>query len=212
MEQLIKQLDCFQDSLTPALSFVFLCHEFLREKKKEKDLFPWNSEVINLYFTWKKSTFFLQVKFIWKFFNKFNLYNLLRLIYIGGAKIISIVFFFFLNKGEKRDLVTVLWPRCGQIKWKVNHFKQNIFHTLCVFSVAQPCLTLCNPVDCNPAGSSVPGIFQARILEKGAISYSRGSPWHRDWTHVCLFCLLCCQADSLPLHHLRCPFQTLLVS
>ena len=99
------------------------------------------------------------MKFIWKYFNKFNLCNLLRLIYIGRAKI-SIVFFFFFNKEEKRDFITVLWPRCGQIKWMVNHFKQNIFHTLWVFSVPQSCLTLCDPMDCNPPGSSVPGIFQ----------------------------------------------------
>ena len=36
-------------------------------------------------------------------------------------------------------------------------------------------LTLCNPVDCSLLGSSVHGIFQARILEWVAISYSRGS-------------------------------------
>ena len=160
----------------------------------------------------KEKHFFLQVKFIWKFFNKFNVYNLLRLIYIGGAKIISIVVFFFLIR-EKREIWSQSYDQdVDKSSRKVNHFKQNIFHTLCVFPVAQTCLTLCNPVDCNPAGSSVPGIFQARILEKVAISCSRGSPWHRDWTHVCLFCLLCCQAESLPLHHLRCPFQTLLVS
>ena len=31
--------------------------------------------------------------------------------------------------------------------------------------VAQSCPTLCNPMDCSPPGSSVPGISQARILE-----------------------------------------------
>ena len=35
--------------------------------------------------------------------------------------------------------------------------------------VAQSCLTLCNPVDCSPPGSSVHGILQARILERVAI-------------------------------------------
>ena len=30
---------------------------------------------------------------------------------------------------------------------------------------AQSCPTLCNPLDCSPPGSSVHGIFQARILE-----------------------------------------------
>ena len=41
--------------------------------------------------------------------------------------------------------------------------------------VIQSCPTLCNPMDCNSPGSSVLGIFQARILEQVAISYSRGS-------------------------------------
>ena len=37
------------------------------------------------------------------------------------------------------------------------------------------CLTLCDPTDCSPPGSSVHGILQARILEWVAISFSRGS-------------------------------------
>ena len=36
----------------------------------------------------------------------------------------------------------------------------------------QSCPTLCDPVDGSPAGSSVPGILQARILEWVAISFS----------------------------------------
>ena len=46
--------------------------------------------------------------------------------------------------------------------------------------IAQPCLTLCNPVDCSPPGSSVHGIFQAKILEWVAISCCRGSSQPRD--------------------------------
>ena len=42
-----------------------------------------------------------------------------------------------------------------------------------VCSVAQSCLTLCDPVDCSPLGSSVHGIFQTRILEWVGISYFR---------------------------------------
>ena len=41
--------------------------------------------------------------------------------------------------------------------------------------VTQSCLTLCNPVDCSPPGSSVHGILQARILEWVAMPSSRGS-------------------------------------
>ena len=38
--------------------------------------------------------------------------------------------------------------------------------------VAQLCPTLCDPMDCSLPGSSVPGIFQARMLEWVAISFS----------------------------------------
>ena len=38
--------------------------------------------------------------------------------------------------------------------------------------VAQSCITLSNPMDCSLPGSSVHGIFQARILEWGAIAFS----------------------------------------
>ena len=40
------------------------------------------------------------------------------------------------------------------------------------------------PYDCSLPGSSVHGIFQARVLEWVAISFSRGSSWPRDWTQV----------------------------
>ena len=53
-----------------------------------------------------------------------------------------------------------------------------------VCSVTQSCLTLCDPKNSSPPGSSVGGTFQARILEQVAISYSRRSISFRDWTHV----------------------------
>ena len=54
---------------------------------------------------------------------------------------------------------------------------------------AQSCLTLCDPMGCSTPGSSVHEIFQARILEQVAISYSRRSSQPRDQTHV--ICVLC---------------------
>ena len=39
-------------------------------------------------------------------------------------------------------------------------------------------------MDCSLPGSSVHGIFQARVREWVAISFSRGSSWLRDWTQV----------------------------
>ena len=50
--------------------------------------------------------------------------------------------------------------------------------------VAQLCPTLCDPMDCSLPGSSIHRIFQAKVLEWVAISFSRGSSWPRDWTQV----------------------------
>ena len=52
-------------------------------------------------------------------------------------------------------------------------------YCMCVLSPA-----LCDPMDRSLSGSSVHGILQAKILEWVAISYSRGSSWPRDWTHI----------------------------
>ena len=60
---------------------------------------------------------------------------------------------------------------------------------VCVCSVMQSCLTVCDPMVCGPPDSSVYGIFQARILEWVAISYSRGSSPPRDQT--CISCISC---------------------
>ena len=51
-------------------------------------------------------------------------------------------------------------------------------------NIAQLCLTPCDPMDCSLPGSSIDGIFQARILEWVAISFSRRSSWPRDWTQI----------------------------
>ena len=53
-----------------------------------------------------------------------------------------------------------------------------------MFKVTQSCLTLYNPVDCSPLGSSIHGILQARILEWVAIFFSRGSSQPKDITQV----------------------------
>ena len=50
--------------------------------------------------------------------------------------------------------------------------------------VAKSCLMLCDPMECSPPGSSVHGIFQARILEWVATSFSRRSSPPRDRIQV----------------------------
>ena len=59
-----------------------------------------------------------------------------------------------------------------------------LFSSILHGKVAQSCLTLCDPVGCSLPGSSVHGIFQARVLEWIAISFSRGSSQPRDKTRV----------------------------
>ena len=69
------------------------------------------------------------------------------------------------------------------------HFPQithNLYNFFLLFwsEVAQSCPTLCNPLDCSLTAFFVHGIFQARILEWVAISFSRRSSQPRDWTQV----------------------------
>ena len=86
--------------------------------------------------------------------------------------------------------------------------------------VPQSCLTLCDPTDCSPPGSSVYGVSQARILEWVAISFSRESSQPKDQTWVscrqvphhwatweageppvsgCNLLLICCHCNKLVL-------------
>ena len=50
--------------------------------------------------------------------------------------------------------------------------------------VSQSCPILCNSTNCSPAGASVHGILQFRILEWAAIPFSRGASKSRDLTWV----------------------------
>ena len=59
---------------------------------------------------------------------------------------------------------------------KSSKYKTHIINSLKVeVFVTQSCPTLCNSMDCSPAGSSVHGILQARILDRVANSFSRES-------------------------------------
>ena len=57
----------------------------------------------------------------------------------------------------------------------------------CAVLVTQMCLTLCNPMDYSPSGSSAHGISHIRILKWDAVSSSRGFSWSRDQT--CVSCI-----------------------
>ena len=61
---------------------------------------------------------------------------------------------------------------------------------MCIYSFAQSCLTLYDPMDCSPSGSSVHRILQARKLEWVVFPSSKGPSWRRDQTCVSYASLL----------------------
>ena len=91
-----------------------------------------------------------------------------------------------------------LWHRPAGCPWTSpkNSPRASVFPSVkLVFNSGTPhvltlsCWTLYNPRDCSPPGSSVLGVSQARILERVAISSSRGSSRSRDQT--CNSCISC---------------------
>ena len=72
-----------------------------------------------------------------------------------------------------------------RVDWATSlHFLQNNNTIWNLSGIVASCsvLTLCGSTDCSLPGSSVHGIFQARILEWVVVSSSRGSSQPRDWT------------------------------
>ena len=66
------------------------------------------------------------------------------------------------------------WDSPGKNTGVGCHFLLQCMKVKSESEVIQSCLTLSDPVDCSPSGSSVHGIFQARVLEWGAIAFSEG--------------------------------------
>ena len=68
------------------------------------------------------------------------------------------------------------WDSPGKNTGVGCHFLLQCMKVKSESEVAQSCMTLCDPMDCSLPGSSVHEIFQARVLEWGAIAFSYGSP------------------------------------
>ena len=75
------------------------------------------------------------------------------------------------------------FPASGSLPMTLAHWNLIKIYIMKV-KVTQSCPTLCNPMDYSLPSSTVHGIFQARILEWVAISFSRWSSRPRDWTQV----------------------------
>ena len=64
------------------------------------------------------------------------------------------------------------WDSPGKNTGVGCHFLLQCMKVKSESEVTQSCLTLSDPMDCSPPGSSIHGIFQARVLEWGAIAFS----------------------------------------
>ena len=69
------------------------------------------------------------------------------------------------------------WDSPGKNNAVGCHFLLQCMKVKSKSDVAQSCLTVSEPIDCGPPGSSVHGIFQARVLEWGAIAFSISYHW-----------------------------------
>ena len=76
------------------------------------------------------------------------------------------------------------WDSPGKNTGVGCHFLLQCMKVKSESEVTQSWLTLSDPMNCGLLCSSIHGIFQARVLEWVAISFSRGSSWPRDWTQV----------------------------
>ena len=84
---------------------------------------------------------------------------------------------FYSEKVKILFILDYLWGRQGGSDYK------RASGVLCCCLVTESCSNLCDPRDCSPLCSFVPGSLQARILEWVAISFSKGFFW-LDQTHV----------------------------
>jgi len=111
--------------------------------------------------------------------------------------VIRLIIFFAAKGGEalysqqKQDwelTVAQLWTPYCQIHTKWSKSEKDKYHTISLIKkeseITQSCPILCDPMDCRLPDSSVHGIFQAKILEWVAISFSRGFSWPRDRTCI----------------------------
>ena len=79
----------------------------------------------------------------------------------------------------------------GHLMWRANWLEKTLMlgniesrKSESESEAVQSCPTLWHPMDYSLPRSSIHGIFQARVLEWVAISFSRESSWPRDWTRV----------------------------
>ena len=76
------------------------------------------------------------------------------------------------------------WDSTGKNTGVGCHFLLQCMKVKSESKVTQSCLTLSDPMDCSPPGSSIHGIFQARVLEWGAIAFSNLNSHIYTFAHI----------------------------
>ena len=103
---------------------------------------------------------------------------------------------FFIQKIDRMSDIQAQASDVSRSRWFISWRRTRILknqawtkslpvHASCMHAkLLQSCLTLCDPIDCSPPGSSVHGISQARTLEWISFPFSKGSSPPRDQTQV----------------------------
>ena len=90
---------------------------------------------------------------------------------------------------KESDMTQWLNSNENSFYWLKHHWPdklKNLMYFVILSEVAQSCLTLSDPMDCSLPGSSIHGIFLARVLEWGAIAFSNAWKWKVKvkWSHI----------------------------
>ena len=93
------------------------------------------------------------------------------------------------------------WDSPGKNTGVGCHFLYRCMEVKSESQVSKSCLTLCDLMDCSLPGSSIHGIFQARVLEWDAIAFSHSDTQFSSVTQSCLCDPMSHSTPGLPVHH-----------
>ena len=117
------------------------------------------------------------------------------------------------NHRQKPTRLPHPWDSPGKNTGVGCHFLLQCMKVKSEREVTQSCLTLSDPMDCSQPGSTVHGIFQARVLEWGAIAFSGKPPGKSpnvSFSYISIFMLSC--FNNIPQIVVQCVFVLLSIT